>query len=137
MVLDSLMAQEPEGYLHYLTAFRSPRSLTWQSSRAKKDRYAGIWQGTELAGFYCLRGLDEGYQRPSFGIYVRSSCAGRGLARQALEDAYDWCRRNGYTRLMLKVYPENTAAYRVYSGQGFVEIGKSPDSQLIMEKVLV
>jgi GNAT superfamily N-acetyltransferase len=134
--LDRLMAAEPHEYLRYFSAFQPPKTLSVQLASAVKDHYAAIRSGGALAGFYCLRGLDEGYDRPSFGIYVASSRAGEGWARLALNDAFAWCRRHGLSRVMLKVYPENTAAYKIYVEQGFVDIGRSPDSQRMMEKVL-
>ena len=134
--LDRLMAAESEEYLRYFSAFRPPKTLSVQLASAVKDHYAAVRSGATLAGFYCLRGLDEGYDRPSFGIYVVSSHAGEGLARLALNDAFAWCLRHGLSRVMLKVYPENIAAYKIYAEQGFVDIGQSPDSQRIMEKVL-
>lgn len=87
--------------------------------RAVKDRYWGIMADGRLAGFFMLRGMDEGYAMPSFGVAVGESCAGRGLATRALARAIGWCRTNGVARLMLKVAEDNAAALAVYRRAGF------------------
>ncbi len=82
-----------------------------------------------------LRGFDEGYERPSFGVFVAERFAGRGLARRALEESVKWCGQNGVAEMMLKVYRENTAALRIYEEAGFA-IAESHGNEVVMTKRL-
>ncbi len=137
VTLDGMMASENEGYLRHFTAFRPPHMLAMQVEAAKADRFFGLWQDEALSGFYCLRGFDEGYSRPSFGVYVHSRHRGRGLGARALEEALAWCAAHGIERMMLKTYDANTAAHKLYATHGFVDAGRCASSgQLVMEKVI-
>jgi GNAT superfamily N-acetyltransferase len=88
---------------------------------AKDDRYWGIWVGNELAAVFMLRGMDEGYEIPSYGVAVDSEFRGAGLLKLSLEFSISWCALNGKQRLMLKVHPENTIAKLTYEKFGFVQ----------------
>ncbi|GBE29165.1 mycothiol acetyltransferase [bacterium BMS3Bbin04] len=102
---------------------------------ARQDRYWGMFIAGELAGFMMLRGWDEGYQRPSFGVYVAKPHGGRGLGRLALDWCLSFCRSNDIPAMMLKVYPSNTFAVALYESAGFDVIGTEEGSgQSIMEK---
>ena len=71
-----------------------------------------------------LRGFDEGYQRPSFGVYIDQQYANKGLSKLALDYCISWCRLHDTPALMLKVHPDNLFAIRAYqkAGFGFVEV---------------
>lgn len=71
------------------------------------------------AGFYMLRGLDEGYANPMYGVFIAQTFSGRGLARLTLAHAEAQCRLNGWRRLLLKVDPKNTRAHALYQAAGF------------------
>ncbi|HEX9807644.1 MAG TPA: GNAT family N-acetyltransferase, partial [Alteraurantiacibacter sp.] len=95
---------------------------------AIRDHYWAIEMGGELAGFFMLRGLDTGYAKPSFGIFVAEHWSGRGLAAAALEYSKAWCTEHGVSTMMLKVAPDNAAARRIYQDAGFVPVGTCPDT---------
>lgn len=69
-----------------------------------------------------LRGLDEGFERPSFGVFVSEDWSGQGLARMALDHAISWCREAGVKKVMLKVAEANLRARKAYSAAGFVSV---------------
>lgn len=75
--------------------------------------------GFAPAGFYMLRGLDEGFPDPMYGVFIAEKYAGRGLARLTLEHAKTQCRLHAWPCLRLKVAPENTRARRIYETAGF------------------
>jgi RimJ/RimL family protein N-acetyltransferase len=101
----------------------------------RADRFWGLRMDGELAGFFMLRGFDEGYARPSFGVLVSEESAGRGLARLAIGHALQWCAENGVECVMLKVDPANGRALRIYQDAGFEFAGRCPRTgQDIMEK---
>ena len=93
-----------------------------------RDCYWGLRSGGTLAGFFMLRGFDEGYRRPSFGVFVAESFTGRGFARAALAHALNWCAENGIALVMLKVHPDNTRARRAYNEAGFESLGICPQT---------
>lgn len=76
-------------------------------------------EGAEPAGFYMLRGMDEGFVEPMYGVFIAECHAGLGLARLTLAHAEVQCRLNGWKTLLLKVDPENTRAFRLYQSCGF------------------
>jgi RimJ/RimL family protein N-acetyltransferase len=134
-MLQALMAAEKPDYLQHFTAFKEQDSLLMQCRTAQGDGFFALLLDGCLSGFFCLRGLDQGYARPSFGVYVTSSFQGQGLARAALQAAEQWCRQQGVSVLMLKVSAHNERASRLYQLFGFESVGRCPDSgQTIMEK---
>lgn len=134
IVLQALMAGEAPAYLAHFTAFAAPGALRQQCSFARQDAFFTLLDSGHISGFFCLRGLDQGYVRPSFGVYVASFAQGRGLARAAVLEAVAWCRQRGVPKLMLKVSARHARAYRLYETCGFVPAGLCPDSgQTIME----
>lgn len=71
------------------------------------------------AGFYTLRGLDEGFADPMYGVFIAEEFSGHGLARLTLSHAESMCRLNGWSNLLLKVDPANTRAFALYEAVGF------------------
>jgi RimJ/RimL family protein N-acetyltransferase len=124
-----LLSGRPE-YSQHFTPFSSYEAddLAKWLETAQRDRYWGIRCGEELAGFFMLRGFDEGYERPSFGVYIAKRFANRGLSKLALQYALSWCQLNKVSAVMLKVHPENTYARRVYEQAGFKFIEVCPET---------
>jgi RimJ/RimL family protein N-acetyltransferase len=115
-----LLASDDEAYRCYFVPFTADSdALAMRLRDAQLDCYWGIWVGEVLAGFFMLRGFDEGYARPSFGVYIAQSYANRGLSQLALNYSLSWCRINDVSAIMLKVHPKNHFARRVYEKAGF------------------
>ena len=132
--LEARLQAEALAYRRYFTAFDRPGCLTEQVAAARSDGFWALLVDGVPAGFYCMRGLDAGYRRPSFGIYVLSENAGRGLGRMALTAALDWSRARGIDTVMLKCDPANAAAWHLYHQAGFRPIGRCTDSgQSVLE----
>ncbi|MET1412994.1 GNAT family N-acetyltransferase [Roseibium sp. HPY-6] len=117
--LCDLMRQEPPGYLRDFFPFSGDEDFLASVRDAKRDVYIALSLGDELAGFAMLRGMDAGYERPSFGVYVSSGQAGRGLARFGLDRALETAHRIGASEVMLKVAPGNARARSIYDAAGF------------------
>ena len=133
--LQAMMFAEQPSYLTHFTAFDEPDSLLQQCISAKHDAFFTLFENNSLAGFFCLRGIDKGYSRPSFGVYVTSKYQGKGLARAALREACLWCKKRSITNMILKVANENIRAKELYEQSGFVTIGMCAQSgQIKMEK---
>ena len=100
----------------------------------RQDVWWGIEADGQLAGLVMLRGADEGYEHPAFGILVAEEFAGRGLARQALRHCFAWCRSRGIPKILLKVETANVRARNLYLDEGFELVGVcSASGQDVME----
>jgi RimJ/RimL family protein N-acetyltransferase len=95
---------------------------------AMRDRYFGLFADGDLAGFFMLRGLDQGYERPAFGVFIAEAYANLRLSKLAMEYSLAWCRLSGIRAVMLKVHPENGYARHVYERAGFKPIGSCPET---------
>ncbi|MGB8166679.1 MAG: GNAT family N-acetyltransferase [Chthoniobacteraceae bacterium] len=91
---------------------------------AQKDRWFSIeivreGEAATPVGFYMLRGIDEGFADPMYGIFIAEEFSGLGLARLSLAHAESMCRLNGWPNLLLKVDPANVRAFSLYEASGF------------------
>ena len=128
---------EAASYRKFFTPMSGLSELAEAVSIAKRDRYWILKVNSQAAGLCFMRGLDEGYQRPSFGVYIRSKFSGQGLASKALAHSLDWARYNGVRKVFLKVHGENESARHIYQNAGFEMIGHCADTgQHIMEATL-
>ena len=123
-----LAAESPDYVAHFHPFPFGAGPIRERITAANRDRYWALTVAEEIAGIFMLRGFDAGYARPSFGVYVASRHASRGLARLALQFSLTWCRVNEVASVMLKVHPGNAAARRVYIEAGFVSEGICPDT---------
>lgn len=85
----------------------------------RDDVYYGAFSDGDLVGYGMLRGWDEGYAIPSFGVAVRSEHRGRGVGRRLLRYAISVARDRGSPSIMLKVHPSNAGAKHLYESEGF------------------
>lgn len=85
----------------------------------RRDLYFAAFLDARLVGYGMLRGWDEGYEIPSFGVAVRLGHRGLGIGRRLLRHAVALARRRGAHRMILKVHPENESARRLYASEGF------------------
>jgi ribosomal protein S18 acetylase RimI-like enzyme len=85
----------------------------------RKDLYFAALTDHDVAGYGMLRGWDEGYSIPSFGVAVAIRYRGHGIGRRLLRYATSRARRRGATKMILKVHPENANAKHLYESEGF------------------
>ena len=85
-----------------------------------QDLYFGAFLDDRLVGYGMLRGWDEGYVIPSFGVAVGSTYRGLGVGRLLLRSAISMARARGAQTMMLKVHPENSSAKHLYESEGFI-----------------
>jgi ribosomal protein S18 acetylase RimI-like enzyme len=90
-----------------------------------------------------LRGWDEGFDVPSFGVLVDHRTQGQGLGRRMTEFAIAEARRLGSRRVRLTVNESNQAAVHLYRSLGFEEVSRSEfagpagrDMKLVMKREL-
>lgn len=122
-----LLAQRAE-YARFFFAFEfNEAQIAEILARRKRDVYSGLfWQG-ELVGLFMLRGWDEGYDVPSFGVFVAEKYRGGAFMRISLNLAKLICRLSGSRRLRATIHPDNISP-RGAVKLGFVESGKTTDA---------
>ena len=122
--LIQLINQDTKDYSKYFVAFEFD-SVTIENilTKAKNDLYCGVYWGEELTGFYMLRGFDEGFTIPSYGVYISSRFNNKGLAALTLNHAISICKLHGFKKIRLKVHKENIFAFKQYKKYGFIETG--------------
>jgi RimJ/RimL family protein N-acetyltransferase len=122
--LSALILNAPKDYTQYFVPFSFEEdSIKKIISDAVNDKYFGIFINDDLAGFYMLRGFDQGYDVPSYGVWISNKFSGLGLSKLTLQHAFTFCKLNGLKKIMLKVHPENTVAKNIYENFGFKQGG--------------
>lgn len=128
--LSELLSKEDSDYSKHFTAFNFDyATIKEKLMHLKKDRFWGIYFESTLTGFYMLRGLDEGYKIPSYGVFISKEFSGKGLSKLTLQHAVSYCKLNGIKKLMLKVHPDNLVAKKIYEDFGFTQTGIDPNNE--------
>ena len=114
------LAEDP-GSVHFHPHPFTPAQARRIAERVgiQADEYFGAFLGPRLIGYGMLRGWDEGYAIPSFGVAVGPAHRGLGVGRDLLRHAVSIARRRGATTVMLKVHPSNANARHLYESEGF------------------
>jgi ribosomal protein S18 acetylase RimI-like enzyme len=93
-----------------------------------KDRYFALFVGGKVAGYAMLRGWDEGYKIPSFGICVHPALQNAGVGHALTTFGIEESRRAGAEKVRLTVYKRNERAAHLYTKYGFVFTDKDEHS---------
>lgn len=110
-------------------------ALMAEVTKARRDHYWGIWDGSVLHTVFFLRGLDAGYVTPAFGVAVAPAAQRRGLGHLALVFAETWSRWAGLKEIMLTVSDGNKRAITIYEKYGFIRTSeRSAKGNLIYRK---
>jgi ribosomal-protein-alanine N-acetyltransferase len=85
----------------------------------RKDRYyIACFKGI-IISYMMLRGWDEGYAIPSFGVCTHPDLRDVGLGQALLAHAVAECQATGAAKLRLTVFKNNERAAHVYRKFGF------------------
>ncbi len=103
-----------------------PFPLTAEEARriALEPRLDGYFVARTDAGLIAmsmLRGFDEGFTVPSFGIFVDHRHHRHGVGRRLTAWTVGEARRRGCAAIRLSVYASNTTGVHLYSSLGFEE----------------
>ncbi|MCS6976153.1 MAG: GNAT family N-acetyltransferase [Gemmatales bacterium] len=116
------IADDPE-----TVRFFHPHPLTadfaqWLCARldSTRDEYFAMWEQGQIIGYGMLRGWDEGYDVPSFGVCLLPPRRSEGHGQRLLRYALERCRLRGARRVRLTVYRDNDRAVHIYRKFGFV-----------------
>jgi RimJ/RimL family protein N-acetyltransferase len=137
--LSQLLQNENPEYIKYFIPFNfDVQTISKKLNSIKDDCYFGIFIENKIAGFYMLRGFDEGYKIPSYGVWISKKFSKMGLSKLTLQHAVSFCQLNRIKELMLKVHPDNLIAKKIYENFGFKQSGIDPqNSNLIYYKKLL
>jgi len=131
-----------------VTSGFDPFPLTTETARKialepRRDCYYGALLGGRLVGMSMLRGWDEGFEVPSFGVVVDPEFAGKGIGGRLTDFAIAEATRLGSPSVRLSVYASNPLAHAMYERRGFEEVERRPierngsrDERIVMMKAL-
>ncbi len=111
---------ESDPVRHFRPIPDDPSLVSTLLAKADKDAYMFATFGDQPVGLYTIRGLDEGYSEPMFGIYVFRKYRGLGAASLLMSHAELTCRIKGYQAILLKVDQDNKHAQTIYHKKGYL-----------------
>jgi ribosomal protein S18 acetylase RimI-like enzyme len=127
-----------------VTATFDPFELTAETARRialadGRDQYFVARGRDGLVAMSMLRGFDDGFEIPSFGIFVDHRQQGRGIGRWLTEWTISWAEDHACPAVRLSVYTSNQRAADLYRSRGFAEVERvpkqrdgEPDEKLVM-----
>lgn len=138
------MNNNVEAITRYFTPFPLTRETAhWIACEQHQDKYYFGIVDNELVGFSMLRGWEEGYSIPSFGMFIDKAQQGLGYGKQLLDLTIDAAKQLGCRQIRLSVRMGNHSAYKIYKSRGFKEIERTElvfedtrDAKIIMIKDL-
>ncbi|MGI9068869.1 MAG: GNAT family N-acetyltransferase [Pyrinomonadaceae bacterium] len=122
--LSEMLRSQPQVYTRFFTPFGfDEESILKILARRGQDVYMGVYWLDQIVGFFMLRGWNEGYETPAFGILIDERFRGYGVEMLSLETAKVICKLRGATRIMFKMHPENISIRAVARKTGFIQTG--------------
>ncbi len=113
--------QQPEDYVRYFRPFPfTPGAIYDRLWSCVDDYYLGFLEEDEPFALLLLRGWDEKFEVPMFGVCVDYRYARKGWGTTCLALACSLARQRGVQKMRLKVSTENMAARKLYEKAGFV-----------------
>jgi GNAT superfamily N-acetyltransferase len=102
------------------------------AAEPRRDRYyAAVSADGTILGMSMLRGWDEGYEVPSFGVFVDREHQGRGIGGGLLDRTLEEAWAAGAPSVRLTVYTRNAGAERLYRSRGF-EVAEERPGKVVM-----
>ncbi len=127
--LSAMLLALPRDYARFFSPFEfSLDTVANVLSNQGDDVFIGLYWEDRIIGFFLLRGWNDGYEVPTFGIIIDKKYRGYELEMLSLDTAKIICRLRGAERLMLKMHPDNISAKGVMRKIGFIQIGVEPGS---------
>ena len=127
-----LLTNDPEYSKYFIPFSFDLQTIKDRMENLKQDSFWGIFINYKLVGFYLLRGFDEGYEIPSYGVWISKEFSGKGSSKLTLQHAISFCKLNHIGNLMLKVHPDNIIAKKIYERFGFHKSGIDPNNDNII-----
>lgn len=120
----------------FFTQFKNEKQMIAVLTSAKKDLFYLIKVKEKICGYMSLRGLDEGFNIPRFGIYIFSKFRNKGIGTKALELLLILCKKElNFTSIDLIVDKNNFKAIKIYKSQGFKLLNKEKNNLKMIKKI--
>lgn len=127
--LSTWLRTQPPAYARFFHPFGyDENSVAGALAGQGQDVFTGLFWNGQIVGFFMLRGWNEGYEVPAFGILIDEQYRGCGLEMAALDTAKVICRLRKVPRLMIKMHPDNISAKGVARKTGFTQTGVEAES---------
>lgn len=105
---------------NFFNQFTTKQEMIEVLNSTKKDLFFLIKHLDNICGYMSLRGLDDGYENPRFGIYIFSEFRNRNIATNAIKFLFLFCiRKKNFTYIDLIVDKDNIKAIGLYKSLGF------------------
>jgi acetolactate synthase-1/2/3 large subunit len=88
------------------------------------DRYYGVWSGNRLAGLAMLRGWEEGYEIPTYGLLVDRGMHGQRIGVRATALALTEARSLGASVVRVNIDASNERSLRMCRRCGYVDVAR-------------
>ena len=92
--ISEVLFKENVEYLKYFDPFESKEQFIKDFSKSSKDVYLKILNNNTFIGFVTLRGLDDGYKNPRFGIFIMENTLIWVLVMPQLKKQYIFVKKN-------------------------------------------
>ena len=124
VALAQAVASEPEGWLVSEGSWRSVAEERRYLKALRRYPDAAVFVAETEEGMVVGRLVSRDPHPASahvadLGVMVASGYRGRGIGRALLEQAVEWARRSGVSKLELHVFPHNRPALALYESFGF------------------
>ena len=119
-ILSRLLFNEDKKYVEYFSPFNNKEHFMETILSSVNDSFYSIKLEKNIIGYISLRGLDEGYDNPRFGIFILKKYSQKGYGYTASKLVLDLCRgEDKFKYVDLKVNPKNKNAIALYTSLGF------------------
>ena len=105
----------------------SNKGADWSAGAFEKTNNAS----EQIVGYVILRGWEEGYDSPSFGVCVLPQWQNKKIGYNLTLAAIDTAKIHKSPTIRLKVYPQNRKAISLYQSLGFKFNDKTEDGQKV------
>ena len=122
------VSREPERWLLSSTDWRAPAAERRYLRTVHRSSHAAVFVAEVPEGLVARLSVARDPHPASphvadLGLMVAASHRRRGIGRALLQQAVDWARENGVTKLELHVFPDSKPALALYEAFGFVREG--------------
>jgi RimJ/RimL family protein N-acetyltransferase len=128
VTLARAVGAEPERWLITASDWRNPSAERRYLRSVRRSAHAAVFVAEAPEGIVGRLSVARDPHPASahvadLGLMVARSHRGRGIGRALLEQAVDWARHAGVSKLELHVFPHNEPAIALYESFGFEREG--------------